>query len=107
MVGVIKRMTLRLDEDTYERIKYWATRRTQGSMNEYVLNAIDMMIKFENKDYDLPTLEQQRLNQLIDIIHVLSQNVASLEEVTINGFDSLLNLTRGDNYLLEQEDGEL
>ena len=34
-------------------------------------------------------------------------NVASLENVTVHGFDSLLNLTRGDNYLLDEEDGDI
>ena len=61
----------------------------------------------ENGDYDLPKAEILRLNQLIEIISVLSSDVQSLESVTIHGFDSLLNLTRGDNYLLEEEDGEI
>lgn len=107
VVVMSKRLTLRLDDDTYERVSYWAKRRTNGSMNQYIVDAIDHMIAYENRDYDLPTLEQQRLNQLIDSIKVLSMNVASLENVTVHGFDSLLNLTRGDNYLLDEEDGDI
>lgn len=56
---------------------------------------------------DLPTLEIARLNQLIDQMKSLSTNVANPEAVTINGFDSLMGLTRGDNYLLDAEDGEI
>ena len=55
----------------------------------------------------LKTLEQARLNQLIDAMAVLSSNVKSLESVVTSGFDSLLVLTKGDNYLLSHQDGEL
>ena len=65
------------------------------------------MIAYENKDYDLPDLEQARLNQLIDNMAVLSSNIHSLENVITSGFDSLLGLVKGDNYLLEHEDGEI
>ena len=47
------------------------------------------------------------MNQLVDVVTNLSSNIKSLEDVTVSGFDSLLGLTRGDNYLLEHEDGEL
>ena len=43
----------------------------------------------------------------MDLVTGLSSNIKSLEDVTVSGFDSLLGLTRGDNYLLEQEDGDL
>lgn len=102
----VHRMTLRLSDDDYERLKYWAARR-QMSNNEYMEEALSQAIKRENGDYDLPTAEIARLNQLIDVIMNLSSNVKSLEDVTVSGFDSLLGLTRGDNYLLEHEDGEL
>lgn len=100
------RMTVRLPESLYKNLMYWATRH-QMNGNDYIIEAIEMAIRHENKDYDLPTLEIARLNQLIDGLAVLSQNVYSLEHIVTCGFDSLTNLTRGDNYLLESEDGEL
>ncbi len=100
------RVTVTLDDDSFERLKYWAAKR-EVSINEYLGEAIAAAIRRENNDYDLPELEIQRLNQLIDVITVLSSNVKSLEDVTVSGFDSLLELTRGDNYLLEAEDGEV
>lgn len=101
-----RRVTATIPIDTYERLKYWAS--VKGcSINEYLMDAIDDQIARENRDYDLPTAEVARLNQLIDIIMTLSSNVRSLEQVTVSGFDSLLGLTKGDNYLLEQEDGDL
>lgn len=100
------RVTVTLDDDAFERLKYWAGKHDM-SINEYLNEAIELSIRRENKDYDLPELEIQRLNQLIDVITVLSSNVKSLEDITVSGFDSLLELTRGDNYLLEAEDGEI
>lgn len=100
------RVTCTLSSDEFERLKYWAA-RNGVSINEYLREAVNKAIGYENGDYDLPTLEIKRLNQLIDVITVLSSNVQSIESVVVSGFDSLLGLTRGDNYLLEKEDGEI
>ena len=97
---------MRLTDDEYQQLKYWAAKE-EVSINEWMTETIQRSIKFKNGDYDLPTLEQQRLNQLIDAITVLSSNTQSLENIVISGFDSLLGLTRGDNYLIEDEDGEI
>ena len=74
------------------------------SMNEYVRFALDIAIKRENKDYDLPSLEAARLNQLVESMTVLSMNVANLEHIVTSGFNSLLSLTRGPNYLLDNDE---
>ncbi len=100
------RVTATIPDTLYEQVTYWATQR-QCSVNEYLKDAIESAIKRENGDYDLPTLEQQRLNQLVDTVQVLSSNMQSMEQIVIHGFDSLLGLTRGDNYLLEEEDGDV
>lgn len=101
-----KRVSVTLDEEEFEILKFWAEKRGL-TVNDYLRSAIELSIRRENKDYDLAPLEVQRLNQLIDVINVLSSNVRSLESVTVSGFESLIGLTRGDNYLLEEEDGEL
>lgn len=100
------RFTASVDDETYQNVTYWA-KKNGISVNELLRDAIAMYIARQNKDYDLPVLEVQRLNQLIDSMTVLSSNVKSLEKVTVSGFDSLISLTRGNNYLLEPEDGEL
>ena len=101
-----RRVTARVDEETFQRMTYWA-KHNNISVNQLVRDAVDLYIARQNKDYDLPSLEIQRLNQLIDSIAVLSSNVNSLERVTVSGFDSLIVLTKGDNYLLDDDDGEL
>lgn len=101
-----RRVTATIKEELYQQAEYWAAKKGI-SLNQYVAEAIQHMIQYENKDYDLPELEIARLNQLVDTITVLSSNVHSLEGVITSGFDSLLGLTRGDNYLLENEDGDI
>lgn len=102
----IYRFTASVDSATHERVKYWAD-KNKLSINELLRDAIELYIAYQNKDYDIPSLEIQRLNQLVDSINILSSNVGSLEKVTVAGFDSLISLTRGDNYLLEDDDGEI
>lgn len=99
------RVTLRLTDKDYGRLTYWAEKAGM-SVNEFVPTILDRWIDIENGNYQLPTLEAARLNQIIDVVLGLSSNVQSLESVVISGFDSLLKLTKGDNYLLEHEDGE-
>ena len=77
------------------------------SINEFVPVLLEQYIGIKNGDYQLPTLEIQRLNQLIETVNVLSRNMQSLESITVNGFDSLLSLTKGDNYLLEDDDSDI
>lgn len=93
------RVTAVVNDEDFNRIEYWAEKRGM-SINDYVRFALDLAIKRENKDYDLPSLEAARLNQLVDAMNVLSFNVGNLEHIVSSGFDSLLRMTRGDNYLM-------
>lgn len=100
-------MFVRLSSDDKQRAEYWADKRGFPSVNEYVAEAVIEKIRRENLDYDLPTLEIARLNELVDQVAALAKNSANLERVVTTGFDSLIGLTRGDNYLLDDENGEL
>lgn len=94
------RITAVVTPDDRERIRYWAERHGV-SENEYVRMALDFYIRRENKDYDLPSLEAARLNQLVDGMAALSSNVSNLEHVVTGYFDMMMRLTRGENYLDE------
>lgn len=100
------RLTATVKEEEFKQVEYWAQKH-DCSINDYLREAVLAAIRRENGDYDLPTLEQQRLNQIVDTLNVLSENQQSLEQVILTGFDSLLGLCKGDNYLLEKEDGEI
>lgn len=96
------RVTATVNDEDYERMKYWAEKRNI-SVNDYLRYAVIETIKRENKDYDIPTMEIARLNQLVDAMNVLSFNVGNLEHIVTDGFDSLFRLTRGENYLVDDE----
>lgn len=100
------RTTIRLSSELYQRVKYWAEKK-ELSINDYLLDCIDCCIKRENGDYDLPTLETARLNQLIDRMESLSENMKSLESVVTDGFGSLIKLAEGDSYLLDEDGSDV
>lgn len=97
-----KRVTATIDAKTYERIQFWS--ESKGiSMNQFLSDAIDLAIDFENRRFPMTTMEMARMDQLIDGFKSLASNVNSLEHVITSGFDSLIGLTRGDNYLLDYD----
>lgn len=99
------RVNVRLDPALRARVDYWADKRGV-SVNSYIADAVAAAIARENGDYDLPTLEQARLAQLIESQTSLASNVANLEKVVMSMADSIVGLMRGDSYLLDPEDGE-
>lgn len=102
------RVTTTLSEDEFQTLKYWADK--EGiSINEVLKEGLSLFIAFKNDDYTklFDHIVPERFNQLIDLSLALSSDIHSLISITVNGFDSLINLTRGDNYLLEDEDGEI
>jgi len=108
----ICRLNLRISPDEQNQIKYFVATYPDKwtSANEFVRTAIENYIVFLNRDYHLPAPQQERVNQLVDAMIVLSGRVGALEEVLTSSFGELMRVTRGDNYLLDYcngEDGEL
>jgi hypothetical protein len=102
----IRRITTTIDFDMYSSMLAWAD-RLDISENQFCKDAITFYIRYCNKDFDIPDLLIQRINQVIDGMNVLSSNVQASTDIIIAGFDSITELARGDNYLLEADDGEL
>lgn len=102
-----KRITATLDIDTYDKIVYIAEKKGI-SISDILREAIDLKIRYENEDYyPLAKLEAERINQLVDHISILSSNIKNLENLTIEGFSSLINITKGDNYLYDEEEDNI
>jgi hypothetical protein len=100
------RVTLRMPREVHEKLKYWADKK-EYSVNDFVPMLVDYYAAIQYGDYELPSLEAQRVNQLIELVGVLHKDVQALQGLIIDGFNNLLKLTHGDNYLLEaQETGE-
>lgn len=101
-----ERHSMRLYKEDYQHLIYWS-KEYNMDRTELLIEAMHHYIKWRNQDYDLPTAEIQRLNQMIDAVQNLTKNQESLERTVINGFDAMLGIIRGDNYLVEPEDGSL
>ena len=100
-----QRLTLRMSEKEADILKYWADK--EGiSRSDFMSEALMHYVGFLNHDFDIPSATVERLNQLIDVISLLASNQENLESTIIDGFDSILGISRGANYLLD-EDGEL
>lgn len=100
------RVAIRVHPTTRTQVSYWAG-KAGISDNEYMAEAVEEKIRRENMDYDLPTLEQKRLAELVDRVLSLEKVLANLERVTTSGFSSLIGLARGGSYLNDEETGEL
>lgn len=97
------RITATVPNEMYEQLLYWSSKRGI-SINQYLYDALEHAIAWENQDYPLPTIEAARLVQLVDIVSGLKADINNIHKVVDSGFSSLLTLTKGDNYLLDDTD---
>lgn len=100
------RVTVTLQDDMIMKMNYWAAKKYM-SANQYLAYAIERFIKWEESDHSKPTQEIQRLNTCISAVTDLNDSVRDLQHVVDSGFDSLLSVTRGDNQLLQYDDGDI
>lgn len=101
-----KRVTATIDADTYDKLEYIAKKKGI-SISELLREAIDLEIRYDNEDYyPLARIEAERINQLTDYVVALGSNIANLEKLTMEGFSSLINITKGDNYLFDEEESD-
>jgi hypothetical protein len=101
-----KRVTATVSAELYDQMLFWADKKGI-SINQYLYDALEQAIAWENQDYPLPTIEASRLTQLVDIVAGLRADVENVNHVVSDGFRSLTTLTKGDNYLLDQSDDNL
>lgn len=101
-----KRYNMRMYDADYALLEYWSG--VYGvDKSEFLMDAMKHYIKWRNQDYDLPTAEQARLNQMVDAVENLTARQARLESSVIKSMDAMLGIMRGANYLVEDEDGQL
>ena len=97
------RLNLRLPVDLREKVDYWAAKKDM-SANEFIIECIYSYIARANGDHDLANLEQGRLAQLVDGQISLASSIKGVEQVVTAMADTLVNLTRGDSYLLDDDE---
>lgn len=101
-----ERHSMRLYPEDYDTLTYWSERYAMDK-TEFLVTAMYHYVKHRNGDYDLPVAEIQRLNQLVDVVGSLVSSQEALQKTVVSGLDSLIGISRGDNYLVEDESGEL
>lgn len=101
-----ERFSMRMYGDDYNRLVYWADRFGMDK-TELLVASMDHYIRWKNGDYDLPSAEIQRLNQLIDAVQNLITQQQEMMKMFVSGFDAIIGMARGDNYLVDDENGDL
>ena len=101
-----RKMSIRLTEDEYDRLEYYSEKWGK-TKTDVILEGFEHYTRWVNSDYDLPTAEIQRLNQLIDVINRLVVSQENLEKSTINGIESIIGFVRGENYLSDLDEEEI
>lgn len=94
------RANVRMTEDLYNSINYWAEKKGV-KVTDYIRDALLLQIKRDNKDYDLPSLEAHRLNQIIDVLEMMSANMSCVQDIIQSNFDNLMTMMNGTNYLMD------
>ncbi|WP_145142308.1 hypothetical protein [Paenibacillus sp. Y412MC10] len=100
------RQSMRLLKADKAFVVYWAE-MFEMDETELMMRAVRHYVGWRNQDFDLPTAEIQRLNQLTDAMQNLVSSNERLSNTVINGFDAMMGIMRGDNYLIEPENGDL
>jgi len=102
------RLYFYVNSDEYNQLKYFLTKYSDryDSTGDFIQQAIQHYIQFLNGDYKLPSLEQMRLNQMIDGYNAVVSSNNALIDIITSGFNSLMHITRGDNYLINDSNSE-
>lgn len=99
-----KGITIRLDQATADKCDYWYKKQGFTSRTAFVKAAIERYIAFANGDYQLPSAEVARLNQLISAQKGTAAELQSLRKSFDKATQAFLNLS--DSSLTEPNDME-
>ena len=100
------RVTATIPDEMHKQLLFYAAKKGI-SINQYLYDALEHAIAWENQDYPLSTIETARLAQLVDIVSGVKSDVENIHKVIDSGFNSLLTLTKGDNYLLDGSEDDV
>lgn len=102
------RLTVRVDRATHERMRFWAEKSGAGSVNAWLIEAaLEKISRHNGHIPDAGNLVLNRLGQLIDLNKSMQIRLDNVEAIFNEGIDSLLTLARGDNFLMDEIDGDL
>lgn len=73
-----ERLQVRLDQEEAAQLNYWSEKMNL-TKTAFLRQAMQFYIRYLHNDYDLPTAEIQRLNQMVDAVTMLVQSQMTLE----------------------------
>lgn len=85
-----------VDQDTADLIDYWKHKNNFASRKDLLCAALNQYIAIQNQDYDLPTIEVARINQIIEVLHNQTDELHALRKAVNNGFSTVLDLSDED-----------
>lgn len=72
-------MQLRLSESDAKLIEQWSE-KLNVNKTDFMIAAIRHYVSFQQSDYELPSAETKRLNQLIDVSHLQTQAIQQMDQ---------------------------
>lgn len=105
----VVRPQIRIDSRTWAAAQYWATGGNTGrppmSTPDYVAEAIAEKVARDCGEFvGEESMLVARMGELIDAFTGLRQDVHNSMQISVRGFDTLVGLTRGDNFLGSLDD---
>lgn len=101
------RLTLRIDDVTKRNAEFWANHSSAGAMslNEFIVDAVEEKIaRLSGHIPDMDNIVVNRLNQMQDSFDGLRSDINNVQAVVVNGFDSIVAMGNGGNFLLDDFD---
>lgn len=100
-----KRITVRLSEAEYDRIKHFA-QREDISVNQFVIDSTNHYADWILKDFDVPTAEVKRLNQIVEAVNRLNDTNSSLTELITSVTESFYTMTNTKDLFSQDKGGD-
>ena len=112
----VARPTIRMNLQTYERAKFWASREAEAAgttpnFNDFVSAAVENEIaRRSGVEIDADNILTGRINQMADAVKSMETQLDAMSSMVRTTFSTLIELARGDSILTDatdEEDGEL
>lgn len=88
---------IKLPRDFVDKMDYWQRKLGYNQRVDFFEACVERYIAFANGDYQLPSAEVQRLNQLITAIKLNTDQLNILQKTVDSGFSTILNLDEGND----------
>lgn len=81
-----------VDKSMVDQMNYWQRKKGFKTQKAFITACIKQYIAFANGDYELPSAEIQRMNQMITQLTINTKELRLLRSAINNGFTTILRL---------------